>query len=666
MSTPFEKRLDGITILSLDVFDTILGRRCAYPEDVFSIMEAELVAAHGITFAGFADFRKKADTKARRHAWDTRQSEEIQIDDIFTVLYAERPEWKSLVPNLADWEMEIEKRMLYLLPQAVEMVASARKQGKGVILVSDMYLSKAFCEARLRDNGFTDYDAFYLSSEVGKLKHTGRLFEHVLQQTGCPANEILHIGDNFKTDVKQARAKGLQASHIPRSMESVDQFIRNPLSSLAEQPERTTEESLLLGLSAKGCAEDAQLDDPFWGRIGYQVGGPLVCGYVRFLIEKVRGRGIETIYFLSRDGYILKQVYECLTSDIVDCPKADYLYASRRALNIAAITELDQITEDWLVQGIHLTVGDFLERVGLTPSEHLSAIQSCGFRDSAHPVVGGHEYDSLRRLFRTIFPSLREVAKKEKDAYIAYLDEKGVTRAKPFIIVDVGWMTSIQHSFEKLLSPNYPDLQLEGYYLGSYPEAIGRAKAHSTHTHYLMEYGHPSTAMETIRHCVGLVEFFFTAPEHSFLYMKRESDGTISPVFSARHDNEKDLSALAELRRSILEYATQSKHSTFPDGFFITPEHVLKLLHRLLAKPTREEAERLGAIQYADGYGAYFHHTHMARIEKISRLGLGKERWKAAFKASHWRKGYYMQMGLIRKLLFRLFHPVPNFLKPYR
>ncbi len=665
MNELFQQRLSKATVLSLDVFDTALGRRCAYPDDAFLLMEEALLESHGQEFNGFGKARAEADSQARRLAWDERQAEEVSLEDIYRVLKRSHPGWTASVEELISLELETEKRLLYPISRTKKLIAMARLQGKRVVFISDMYLPKSFCETCLAENGFSDYDAFYLSSECGVLKHSGKLFQFALEDLQIEPGEMLHVGDNPHSDIEQADKLGIQTYLLPKAIDQLDRFPRNPFQHIAGSPSRSGRESLLLGLSARGCQEEQSSKDPLWHRFGYQIGGPLVYGYIRFLLNNLRGRGIEKAYFLSRDGFILKQVYHELAGEDAQYPQADYLFASRRALNFASVTELDPTTENWLAEGIHLTVGQFLQRINLSPEQFREAILANGFSGPEHPVVEGRDYANLRKLYHAITPSLMEAAAAERAIYLDYLREKGVLEAKPFVMVDVGWMTSIQQSFARMLHPVVPGLSIEGYYLGTYPEAIHRSGPTSRHLHYLMEYGQPPEAMHIIRHCVCLLEFFFAAPEHTFLHMKRNPEKGFVPELADFHENAADLQKLQHLHEGILDYAREMHRAGGHAPVDIQPQEVLSLLRRYLADPTAEEAEALGEIHYADGYGSYFHHTRMARPSGIAKLGLSKRKWKREFKACHWPMGYYKRLGTVEKLLFKLFHPSAKFSKPY-
>ena len=82
----FESALQPVDVLSLDIFDTALGRRYALPVDVFVAIRGHLVASRGQTFARFVEARQEAENVARGFAWNRRQAEETRTSPKFTRL----------------------------------------------------------------------------------------------------------------------------------------------------------------------------------------------------------------------------------------------------------------------------------------------------------------------------------------------------------------------------------------------------------------------------------------------------------------------------------------------------------------------------------------------------------------------------------------------------
>ncbi|MCD8481408.1 MAG: hypothetical protein LR015_01250 [Verrucomicrobia bacterium] len=188
--------LSRAEVLSLDIFDTTLARYCARPEDVVLELARRAVAQLGDSLQSFAEVRGEAEHRARRLAWERRQAEDTTLDEIYEQVGVLRADWEPWLNQLQRNELDLERSLLYPLPVAQAMISSARKLGKRVIFVSDMYLPKDFCEDVLRSNGFDDFDAFFLSSADGLLKQTGNLFKHVIRTLKCAPAAILHVGDN--------------------------------------------------------------------------------------------------------------------------------------------------------------------------------------------------------------------------------------------------------------------------------------------------------------------------------------------------------------------------------------------------------------------------------------------------------------------------------------
>ena len=75
-----------------------------------------------------------------------------------------------------------------------------------------MYLGKALVSDLLAHCGLSKYfSAGYVSGDVLRTKHSGRLFRHVLQVEGVTPDKVLHIGDNVHADGRRAVQHGIRA-----------------------------------------------------------------------------------------------------------------------------------------------------------------------------------------------------------------------------------------------------------------------------------------------------------------------------------------------------------------------------------------------------------------------------------------------------------------------
>ena len=72
-------------------------------------------------------------------------------------------------------------------------------------------------EKILKNNGY-EMDRVFVSNEVGLTKATGNLYQYVKSELNVKPKEILHIGDNFWSDYKNAEDKGFRAVFINSPM----------------------------------------------------------------------------------------------------------------------------------------------------------------------------------------------------------------------------------------------------------------------------------------------------------------------------------------------------------------------------------------------------------------------------------------------------------------
>ncbi|MFP4541731.1 MAG: hypothetical protein ACLFR7_08870 [Opitutales bacterium] len=439
------------------------------------------------------------------------------------------------------------------------------------------------------------------------------------------------------------------------------------LARLAPHPlARSTPKPVAIGQALlQGTLVSALVDppprgeaDPFWFRFGYAYAAPLYAGFLRFILDAVKGRGLKRLYFLSRDGHFLRQLYDEATAGDPSYPESRYLYASRRALNFAAIEKLDPGTEDWLAEGIRLTVGQFFERMGMDPAPFAEHLRRYGFEGPDHTVRTAFEYDALRRLYRELEPAIVAAAREERARYREYLEGELGPPEEPCVLVDVGWNASLQDALHRILATGPSSRPIEGLYLGTYARARERVvPGTSSHRSYLLTYGEPEATMRTVRAGVAHLEFLFAAPETTFLRMGRDADGRLVPEFHHEHENAADLAALAGIHAGVEAFCARLRGLEGWPGLSVDPRLVEAITLRWLVEPTREEARRLAAIHYPDGWGGTFWLSRMADVGGFWDRFPRKQRVKEHFRQSHWRPGYYALLNPLQRWLLRWMHP---------
>lgn len=228
-------QIDSAEIISFDIFDTLLFRPYVQSDDMFYHIERIL------QLPGFATARIHAEEilKQKRDA-----THDVTFDEIYNQI---APCFQSVQP----FEISFEKRILRLNPEMRMVYTYAKRQGKTIIIASDMYLPKPVIADILKHNGYDHYEKLYVSADTGFRKKTGTLFQKILSDfKNVPANRILHIGDNPISDYQSSLQKGFQAVLIPLV---VDSFLkRHPhLTFLKKEAESSLESSINLATLAQ-------------------------------------------------------------------------------------------------------------------------------------------------------------------------------------------------------------------------------------------------------------------------------------------------------------------------------------------------------------------------------------------------------------------------------
>jgi HAD superfamily hydrolase (TIGR01549 family) len=215
-----------VKVVSVDVFDTLLLRTTRPEEQRFEDIAGRQLAAlraagHQVaaTPRELLILRLQSTRIAKRNAQPVLGDREASYDQIAGALLDALGLNRDLVPLLRECEIEYEAANLYPNRLLIEILNGARRAGKRVICLSDMYLSNREIGELLRRKaeGCTP-DAIYVSADFGYRKASGQLYREVARRESAEPEEIVHCGDNRRADVVMARSQGLGAVHAPRPL----------------------------------------------------------------------------------------------------------------------------------------------------------------------------------------------------------------------------------------------------------------------------------------------------------------------------------------------------------------------------------------------------------------------------------------------------------------
>lgn len=95
--------------------------------------------------------------------------------------------------------------------EAAPVLSLLRARGYRLGVLSHVPWPGDACRTWFERHGLACFFDFYsLSSDIGWIKPNPKHFQHALDQAGCAAEEILHVGDHPLRDVQGARAAGFK------------------------------------------------------------------------------------------------------------------------------------------------------------------------------------------------------------------------------------------------------------------------------------------------------------------------------------------------------------------------------------------------------------------------------------------------------------------------
>lgn len=213
---------EAIQVYSFDVFDTLLLRN-SKPELQRYLEIAEQVLefcqAKGIKHLSLWDIYAarltafKISYRTVNHNCQVREGKLIDVLNLMLKIL-ELDAW--IIPDLVRIELTYETANLTVNPFLQVLLKSLMQANKQIIFISDMYLPGDWIY-QLLVNFYPELTLtnYYASSDSGLTKSSGLLYNFVLQDMKVEPATILHMGDNFKADVYQAKAQGLNSIHLP-------------------------------------------------------------------------------------------------------------------------------------------------------------------------------------------------------------------------------------------------------------------------------------------------------------------------------------------------------------------------------------------------------------------------------------------------------------------
>lgn len=547
--TQAKQLIDAHQIVSFDIFDTLLIRPYLRPADLFAHLEKLE------KLPSFAKHRRAAETRARRvHA----NLEDITLDEIYEEL-------SGADAALKEKETALERQTLQANPEMLDVFHYAKAQGKTVLIISDMYLPATFLESVLREKGFDGFAKLYVSNGPRKLKGTGTLYKHVLEDLKADPKTVLHIGDNEKSDVRRARQAGLDALYYKQVSKQYFNAHKRERKFWKENP--SFEASVTLGMQVlRWQKERFAAQSPYFFRLGYEIGGPTAYGFARWAEKQALENNTRNLLFAARDGYTLHRVFETFNNPQIS---SSYIYALR-FLNRICRLDYHKGSQDQTQAVINHFKDKSPQLQQLTPKQPLSAAEG-------HAFIQKH-LDVIRPLADAEFNNYKDYIRR-------HLPHEGTA----------GVVDSITFSFsaQKLIEACAGKENVVGYYWSVIPSEANEAYRYE---HFLPETDRIEDARVFTRRW-DFMEFLFTAPEPPVKNITADGKAVHAPQVPAEEQTR--MEAYRVLSDGMAAFAQDAEQVFGGRNLFLTGDFLVQWLNWFYLHPTQEDEREMARIFHA-------------------------------------------------------------------
>jgi len=547
-------------VYSFDVFDTLLRRRIDPPELIKARAAEHLSACLAqaeiqITPNEILAQRSKCEELLLQQALSLGRDADYHLDDVVAgTLKAIKAD--SVIDNkeAVNYEVELEKKAAQPMPGAIEILSYLKSRGKRVICVSDSYLSNEQMAAILESQGLRGYiDKLYVSSEIGKRKSTGRLFQHVLEIEG---GNLVHIGDNYTSDYVIPKRLGIKALWFHSRSELVR---KNELKKLLHGKNKMNYVSAIIKGSERHKSE--------LQRLGCEVLGPALTVFVHNIAEQARKDGVEALFFVARDGYAMKKIYETLQRTVYAesaLPPGRYMCLGRLPVRLASLHELSY-TDILKVYGYiarfpgrSVSLGDILGSYGLEPDGFIKIVKQYGLNLN-EPIINPAQDERLHKLLESddFQRMVREKSNEARGLLRDYLAGIGFMGEKKVAVVDANAEGLTQSILDTIFSNDTSYPAVRRYYFNLLTLNVDTAgiKPELSEALGIVTDGRSDSSSEQAPfRLFGLLIELFCHPNHGVTVGYRRVAGRVVPIFR-KTPQEREYPLTSQGLQGILAYA---------------------------------------------------------------------------------------------------------------
>lgn len=556
--------------VGFDIFDTLIQRPFWEPTDLFCLINDKFnEILDKKTCIDFSLIRKNGEIACRSYYSNVRPSnEDVNLDEIYDYISRFYGISKNITDKLKQYEIQLELKYCSERKIGKELYDWAMFCGKKIIIASDMYLPKEIVEQILERNSFVSYEKIYLSNDIGISKYSGRLFDYIIKDIQLKDKaSMCFIGDNYDVDFLQTQKRNLIPYHVPKASDLFQgnnnaiysgaffKKIYQPNSGIIDQGTAmkfigircmmAVVANQIYGNPFVSFHEESDFNaDPEF--IGYFLAGMFLFAEAKWLLGESSRHKINTIHFVSRDGFFIKMAYDILHEEMMKGASSNYLYFSRKAAVPLFLENKEGIYELFLPPHI----------LSQTPESVVKLLENVVKKDVPYQkvlrkegIVAEKKFQSLHEfyIFTRIFKDKlydKEAAIKYSEMLYRYFSE---IIHKGDVICDVGYSGRMETALTKLL-----DFPVSSYYFHEHePWALMRKR----------NMNFDIASFYSFKPCSAFVlrEQIFTPSQASCIGFE-ENNGQVKPVFGSYQGVFKEEFILDIIQSSSIRFVKDMAH----------------------------------------------------------------------------------------------------------
>lgn len=499
------ERIDSVSVVSFDLFDTLIMRQI-YNHEVLAELIGEKLVGKKVDASNLAFKRMQSEIQLSKNTIP-------DLKEIYSDIFPE--ESSDFIDEMVSLELEEDIKSLIPRREMVEVLSLAKENGKKIFITTDTYYHEDQIKKIVDSCGIKE-TVHILTSCDNKTSKSQNLFS-VLKKA-AQTDDILHIGDDLVADYESARNNGLEAFKIYSALDLYEMLgtlgLEKRACGLSDKIKQGMFISRLFN-SPFSFAREGQIGISSLEDIGYLLIAPMISDFVLWISERIHKENVDNILFSARDCYLLQKMYE----HIWPKENAFYFLTSRIAMFRACTENVADI--------------EFAESTKFTGSLEDKLKVRYGISDCAVTGDGGDIFDYSELLF--------ENSKIKKENYFKYIDKNILLKGGSTVFVDLSARGTIQYFVERMMKISMKGL----YFLQLEPEF-----ARNKNLNIIPFYMDDGIMNNVVFDDFYILEPIISAPDSSL----DEFDENGEAVFAIEQRSLDEIEVMKRIQTGIMEY----------------------------------------------------------------------------------------------------------------